>query len=322
MDNDFLPHLFHKKGVLLLAFIIVALFIVTTLLQYTIVNNTKYFAAVISSVLADLTNVDRAENNIHPLTLSPTLIAAAQLKADDMAKEGYFSHISPEGVTPWHWFNKANYQFVYAGENLAINFSDSVDVERAWMSSDGHRSNILSEKFTEIGIATARGTYKGRETTFVVQLFGRPAKALASALPPAPPDENVSKSPVTSSSGVTILEATSENVETLAQDENFVAVQNLDAALLLESNEEADSLISNVPVYSTIAEKLSVAPRTTLTYAYMLLGLFISLILILMVAIEVRRQHPAHIAYALSLLVLIAGLYGGQALLFPQVLIH
>ena len=48
-----------------------------------------------------------------------------------------------------------------AGENLAVNFSDSQDVTNAWMNSPEHRANILNGDFTQIGIATAQGTYKG-----------------------------------------------------------------------------------------------------------------------------------------------------------------
>jgi uncharacterized protein YkwD len=45
------------------------------------------------------------------------------MKANDMATLSYFAHTSPSGLTPWHWFAKANYVFSYAGENLAIDFS-------------------------------------------------------------------------------------------------------------------------------------------------------------------------------------------------------
>jgi hypothetical protein len=91
-----------------------------------------------------------------------------------MAKEGYFAHDSPSGVTPWEWFDEVEYTYETAGENLAIDFSDSDAVVDAWMDSRLHRENILEEDFTEIGIATARGEYEGRETVFVVQMFGTP----------------------------------------------------------------------------------------------------------------------------------------------------
>lgn len=92
-----------------------------------------------------------------------------------MASKEYFSHNSPEGVTPWHWFKEAGYNFLYAGENLAINFTDSTDVEKAWLESPTHRANIMNVEFREIGMATVKGVYKNYPTIYIVQMFGTPA---------------------------------------------------------------------------------------------------------------------------------------------------
>jgi hypothetical protein len=94
-----------------------------------------------------------------------------------MASKGYFEHTSPQGLTPWYWFENVGYNFSYAGENLAVNFSDSRDVTNAWMNSPEHRANILSGDFTQIGIATAQGVYNGQQVVFVVEEFGTPAAA-------------------------------------------------------------------------------------------------------------------------------------------------
>ncbi|MBP6858799.1 MAG: hypothetical protein KBC33_03140 [Candidatus Pacebacteria bacterium] len=131
-------------------------------------------AAVISSSLVELANTDRNNASIPSLRTNPVLERAAQAKADDMAAKGYFAHNSPNGTTPWHWLARAGYDYAHAGENLAIDFFESADVEKAWMNSPLHRANILNAEFTEIGIATARGMYNGHETTFVVQMFGKP----------------------------------------------------------------------------------------------------------------------------------------------------
>ena len=61
------------------------------------------------------------------------------MKAQDMATLGYFAHVSPDGKTPWYWIEKVGYDYQYAGENLAINFSDSKDVTNAWMASPLHK---------------------------------------------------------------------------------------------------------------------------------------------------------------------------------------
>lgn len=132
-------------------------------------------STVLPAVVVDLTNVERTQNAAQPLTRNATLDAAAKLKAEHMAQNEYFSHYSPDGVSPWHWFGQVNYVFAHAGENLAIHFTDSDEVVEAWMNSPAHRENIVAEKFTEIGVGTAKGEYEGYDTVYVVQLFGTPA---------------------------------------------------------------------------------------------------------------------------------------------------
>src|SRR5690606_5212160 len=139
-----------------------------------LINRIDFLGAIYSSVLVDLANESRVQNRRAPLVVNPLLEEAARLKAEDMAEKGYFSHVSPDGKSPWYWISGAGYKFIYAGENLAVDFEYSEDVNEAWLNSPGHRDNILNNQFTEIGIATAEGRYNGRKTTFVVQMFGTP----------------------------------------------------------------------------------------------------------------------------------------------------
>lgn len=129
---------------------------------------------VLPSALVGLSNSQREDAKLPLLEISPKLQKAAQLKANDMAKRGYFSHYTPEGNPPWYWLDQVEYDYRSAGENLAVNFTESTDVDKAWMNSPKHRENILNKKYTEVGIATAKGLYKGEEATFVVQFFGKP----------------------------------------------------------------------------------------------------------------------------------------------------
>lgn len=160
-----------------------------------IVSRMPQVAAVISSVLVELANTDRQAQGLATLVVSPVLTLVAEAKAADMAEKGYFAHTSPEGLTPWHWFKENGYQFTYAGENLAIDFNESADIERAWMNSPTHRANIVGTQFTEIGIAVRQGTYQGRPTTYVVQVFGTPSRAAATVATAQRPVREVS--PVT-----------------------------------------------------------------------------------------------------------------------------
>ena len=99
-----------------------------------------------------------------------------------MLKNGYFAHTSPAGATPWKWFDQVGYDYMYAGENLAIDFSTGEDVHQAWMNSSGHRANILNSHYRDIGIAVVSGEFNGRTTTIVIQHFG----ALTTGISQAP----------------------------------------------------------------------------------------------------------------------------------------
>lgn len=143
-------------------------------------------STVLPSVVVSFTNSERADLSEAPLRRSATLDAAAKMKAEHMAKNEYFSHYAPDGTSPWYWFDRAGYVYAHAGENLAIHFTDSEEVVEAWMNSPTHRANIVGSQYTEIGVGTAKGTYDGYETVYVVQLFGTPAQPVAAAPRPAP----------------------------------------------------------------------------------------------------------------------------------------
>jgi hypothetical protein len=135
-------------------------------------------ATVLVGALSNLTNQERQLNNLKPLKINPLLSKAAQLKAEDMAKNSYFSHTSPEGKTPWYWLDVAGYKYDYAGENLAINFNETKDVVDAWMNSPAHRDNIIKSLYTEVGSGVATGTYEGKTATFIVQDYADPRSSM------------------------------------------------------------------------------------------------------------------------------------------------
>ena len=159
-------------------FSVALLFVVLVLISVPSLRSNVFdsLSAIYAAMLVNLTNQNRVAANVSELAVSSLLEKAAQMKADDMAAKSYFAHNTPDGKTPWYWFEQAGYEYVYAGENLAVNFENSEDVERAWMNSRGHFLNIMNPKFEEIGIATSTGIYKGRTAIFVVQMFGKPSK--------------------------------------------------------------------------------------------------------------------------------------------------
>lgn len=119
-------------------------------------------------------NQERASRGLSEVVKNKLLDKAAFLKAQDMIGNDYFAHTSPSDVDPWHWLEEVEYQYKYAGENLAMDFSSAVSVHKAWMKSKTHRENIVSEKYREIGVAVMEGIIDDREVQVAVQFFGTP----------------------------------------------------------------------------------------------------------------------------------------------------
>lgn len=351
--NDFKPHFVREKSVISFALVAVAIFGLAFSIKSVVTKYPDLLSAVITGVLVDLTNSNRLDVNLNSLTPNDTLAYAAQLKANDMAEKSYFAHTSPEGITPWHWFAEGGYRFIYAGENLAVNFIDSEDVVDAWMNSEGHRANILNGNFTEIGIAVASGVYKGRNTIYVVQLFGRPA--IQQPLPTTPQsvvredtspesilasaegvgqaqEASVSGSVAAAEAGQTPAGAGQEptndgNLEVLAEDavnenEMFISAQNNDLIELefVEATSGAEEL--EAVSQSNIIEKTVSSPKRLLEIIYIIMASIVFVSLILFLSYKQRGQHTKHVVYVvLLLLFLITLLYLSANRLFPQILI-
>ena len=123
-----------------------------------------------------LVNKSRTENGLEKLSENEKLDNAAKGKAQDMIKNNYFSHNSPSGVTPWYWFDQSEYEYKYAGENLALGFSTVENQHEAWMNSASHKKNILNSNYKEIGVAVERGEINEKLVTIAVQMFGSRVK--------------------------------------------------------------------------------------------------------------------------------------------------
>lgn len=309
-DNDYKPHVMRKTSLAASTFITVFVFLLATA-QTTLLHKTNFLSAVIPNVLAVLANSDRNSSSLHSLAYNPVLEKAAQEKANDMAEKGYFAHNSPEGITPWHWIRKAGYEFIYAGENLAVNFSDSSDVNNAWMNSPGHRANILNDKFTEVGIATARGIYKDQETVFVVEMFGRPAQISSG---------NLSGQAVSLSVAALSEENSSQSEaevlsESKIENQTFIAVEDSNV------RETEFSPESEVVKASWLERALS-SPNRMMNLSFLIIGIFILVSLILMIFIEIEHQHPKNIAFGMGVLILILLLlYIYRTYIFTQVIV-
>lgn len=184
--NGYRPHVFGVTSVAALAIVMLVLELGFLAQIKFIFPNTEFLASVLPGVLATLTNDARASAGVPAVTRSPKLDEAARLAAIDMAEKGYFAHVSPDGKTPWYWLGQVGYAYSYAGENLAVNFSDSQTLQAAWMASPSHEANIVKPQYTQVGFGTADGTYDGKKTTFVVEFFATPLATSTVEAKPAP----------------------------------------------------------------------------------------------------------------------------------------
>lgn len=131
-----------------------------------------YAANISPEEVVRLINEKRAGQGLPALTLNQNLSTAAMAKAVDMLNKDYWAHVAPDGTQPWKFFLDVGYQYRFAGENLARDFSNPNSAVEAWMASPTHRENLLSSKYDETGVAVIEGDLAGVDTTIIVQLFG------------------------------------------------------------------------------------------------------------------------------------------------------
>ena len=138
-------------------------------------------AGLARSVVHEINSV-RREHGVGPLVLSAKLSAAARQHTREMGSAGYFEHESVdhsafskrlERFYPWRGCDWK------VGENLLYQSPDvsPSEVVRMWMNSPGHRSNMLSPAWREVGVAavhfdSAPGTYGDESVTIVTADFG------------------------------------------------------------------------------------------------------------------------------------------------------
>lgn len=109
--------------------------------------------------VVNLVNQERSKAGLRPLSSNSALTAMALDKAKDMYNNGYFDHTSPTYGSPFDMMSKYGIRYSYAGENIAKGQQTPEAVMKAWMNSTGHRQNILSPNFTQIGVAFYNGEW-------------------------------------------------------------------------------------------------------------------------------------------------------------------
>lgn len=108
-----------------------------------------------------LVNKERVSRGLAALVLDGKLRDVARSHSKDMFERGYFSHYTPEGLSPFDRMAKEDVSFNFAGENLALAPSVFLAMQ-GLMQSQGHRANILSANFDRVGIGAIDGGIYGK----------------------------------------------------------------------------------------------------------------------------------------------------------------
>ena len=106
-------------------------------------------------------NAERGKRGLQALRVGAELSRAARVRASEITRK--FSHTRPDG-SAWRTVSSAAY-----GENIAMGQRTADKVMAAWMTSSGHRANILRASYGSIGVCAV----VSEGVTYWVQLFGK-----------------------------------------------------------------------------------------------------------------------------------------------------
>lgn len=310
-----------QKTSLLGILILVGISISVGGISQTLQNYADYLAStILPSIIVELTNSEREHENIPTLKRNPVLDEAARLKAEHMKDKEYFAHFSPEeNISPWHWFRAAGYDYIHAGENLAIYFNDSAEVVNAWMESPLHRDNMMEKNYTEIGVAAVEGFYKGYKTFYVVQLFGTP---MVNHYQTSQVEENTitekEEEIIIKNSKKEVLNNTTEEKEVTVEEEEY---SEKEIVTKITPKTDEDGMVILLSEHATTVNPFLVAGfkaddiefkqikpvKNLLIFQilYASLAIFISILLSISIIISTQKKEYAQIIYGSGLLMLL-----------------
>ena len=134
--------------------------------------NTVTYSAYANEVLR-LVNIERANVGAAPLVLDEALCNAANMRAIEMDCTGVFGHKRPNDHSCFEVYDICNVEWQNAcGENIAAGQATPEDVMKSWLSSAGHKANILSPEYTKMGLGYSNsGCRAGRYSHYWAQEF-------------------------------------------------------------------------------------------------------------------------------------------------------
>ncbi len=145
-------------------------------------------AEKVETLVVEETNEVRDAHGVQSVETDSSLREPARRHAEDMARHGYVGHETPEGELPYQRYADC-VEEGYSGENVAntwhninimtdrgevptAHLSDEREVAEhlveSWMASDGHRTTLLNDDWTRIGVGVA---VTDENEVFAVQAF-------------------------------------------------------------------------------------------------------------------------------------------------------
>lgn len=131
-------------------------------LQFTVTDPTV--RPELEEKMLTLINAERMKRKLRALIADPEALQVARAHSIDMFARGYFSHQTPEGLTPSDRVKRAKIRYLIMGENLALGQTLSI-CHRGLMNSPGHRANILSTAYSRVAIGIVDGGVHGLMVT-------------------------------------------------------------------------------------------------------------------------------------------------------------
>lgn len=335
--NDHRPHALRPPSLLIYTVVAIGLKVLTSGALFLYYPSPAQLARVVAQEIVGLANHARLTAGVPPLQVDATLQSSALAKGEDMMTRDYFAHDSPDGRKPWSWINREQYDYIYAGENLAVDFLSAEAIHEAFMKSPSHRQNIMNGKYQDIGVAVVHGQLAGRETELLVQFFGtrRPAtsavamapRVVPRASPPPAPSPKASlvpsraPTPPTTPAVATPLPAVQPEPSPSPSDIAVLAVTPTPkerpelapvvSAVVEEPPPEAP-FQSNEPILVLGAENdSSRVVGILLTFSnffFVALAVFLAIALLLNIFIRFRIQHPGLILQSIAVVSLLVAM--------------
>ncbi|TSC77032.1 MAG: SCP/PR1 domain protein [Parcubacteria group bacterium Gr01-1014_31] len=318
--NDHRPHALRPRSLLTYTVAAVLVKVIASGALFLYFPTPAKLARIVAQEIVALANQSREEAGIPGLRVEPLLVTSALRKGEDMIARDYFAHDTPDGRKPWSFIDRERYDYVYAGENLAVDFMSADAIHEAFMRSPSHRANIMNARYQDIGVAVVNGTLAGRETELLVQFFGTrrqsPTLAVAPAATPTPqpspsptavrptptpvPVAQVSPTPEPSATPTPApipqpLQEPPTLVASIGGERGLTLEPSVTLAgepiLVLGAENRTDQLVAMVLSFSN--------------FFLMALVVFLAAALLLNIFVHIRVQHPTLIVQSIAVLSLL-----------------